>query len=60
MHGNWSGLILAVFIGLGIAWVFNKGRSKWGKAANGKTLVGTAVAVAVILLIIYSAATAHH
>lgn len=59
MQGNWGGLILAVFIGLGIAWVWNKGRAKWGKTANGKTLIGTAVAVAVILLIIYSASTSH-
>lgn len=60
MHGNWSGLILAVFIGLGIAWVWNKGRSKWGKAANGKTLIGTAVAVGVILLLAYTASRGHH
>lgn len=59
MHGNWSGLILAVFIGLGIAWVFNKGRAKWGKPATGKTLVGTAVAVAVILLVIFAAHSSH-
>lgn len=60
MSGNWSGLILAVFIGLGIAWLWNKGRGKWGKSANAKTLIGTAIAVAVILLIVYSAHTAHH
>lgn len=61
MHSNWSGLILALLIGLAVAWVYNKGRKKFGATANGKTLLGAAVVVALILILIYGAShTPHH
>lgn len=61
MHSNWGGLILALFIGLGIAWVYNKGRKKFGAAANGKTLLGAAIVIAVVLILIFGAShTPHH
>lgn len=61
MQSNWSGLILAFAIGLGVAWVYNKGRKKVGSPANGKTLLGAAVVVALILILIFGAShTPHH
>jgi hypothetical protein len=60
MHNNWGGLILALLIGLGIAWVYNKGRKKFGSSANGKTLIGAAVVIAVILILIFDASHSPH
>jgi hypothetical protein len=61
MHNNWGGLILALLIGLGIAWVYNKGRKKFGSSANGKTLIGAAIVIAIILILIFDAGhTPHH
>lgn len=61
MQNNWGGLILALLIGLGVAWLFSKGRKKFGSPAKGKTLIGTVVVVAIILILIYDAShTAHH
>ena len=57
MGSDWSGLILALLIGFGIAWVYNKGRKKFGSSANGKTLIGAAVVVALVLFLIYGAST---
>lgn len=61
MQSNWDGLILAFAIGLGVAWVYNKGRKKFGSPANGKTLLGAAVVVALLLFLIFGAShTPHH
>jgi hypothetical protein len=58
---NWGGLILALFIGLGVAWVYNKGRKKFGASANGKTLIVGTIVVAIILILIFDAShTPHH
>lgn len=60
-HGsNFSGLILALLIGLGIAWVFKKGKAKFGGSANNKTLLGTAVVVALVLFLIFGASHTPH
>lgn len=58
---NLSGLILLVFIAIGVGWLWNKGRKKIGFPANGKTW-GIAVFVIVILIMLYYGAThtPHH
>ncbi|HEY1703519.1 MAG TPA: hypothetical protein VGG75_27770 [Trebonia sp.] len=52
---DYSGLILAALIALGIGWVWNKGRKKFGKPANGKTHLLSALAFFLILLIAFDA-----
>jgi hypothetical protein len=52
---NYSGLILAAFIALGIGWVWNKGRKRFGKSANAKTHLLSALAFFIILLIAFDA-----
>ena len=60
MHSNFGGLILALLIGLGIAWLFNKGKAKFGGSSNGKTLLGTAVVIALVLFLIFGASHTPH
>ncbi|MBO0804689.1 MAG: hypothetical protein J2P25_16645 [Nocardiopsaceae bacterium] len=55
MQGDWGGIILALFIGLGLALVYNKGRKKFGKPANGKTLIWATVIIAIILVLLFDA-----
>ena len=57
---NYSGIILALLIGLGVAWLWNKGRKKWGASSNGKTLIGAAIVIAVVLFLIYDASQTPH
>jgi hypothetical protein len=52
---DYSGLILAAFIALGIGWVWNKGRKRFGKSANAKTHLLSALAFFIILLIAFDA-----
>jgi hypothetical protein len=61
MGSNWSGLILVAVIALGLAWVWNKGRKKFGSSANGKSLLTGAVVIGVILILLFGAShTPHH
>ncbi|MBO0819697.1 MAG: hypothetical protein J2P26_02475 [Nocardiopsaceae bacterium] len=60
MGSDWSGIILALLIGLGVAWVYNKGRKKFGSSANGKTLITAAVVVAVVLFLLFGASHTPH
>jgi hypothetical protein len=57
---NYSGIILALLIGLGVAWLWNKGRKKWGASSNGKTLIGAVIVIALILFLIYGASHTPH
>jgi cbb3-type cytochrome oxidase subunit 3 len=58
---NLSGLILLVFIAIGIGWVWNKGRKKIGLPANARTW-GLAILVIIVVIMIYYGAshTPHH
>jgi hypothetical protein len=58
---NFSGIILLVFIAIGIGWFWNKGRKKIGFPSNGKTW-GAAILVVIVLIMLYYGAThtAHH
>lgn len=61
MHNDWSGLILVAIVALGISWLWNKGRKKVGSAANGKTLIGAAVVIGLVLILLFGAShTPHH
>jgi hypothetical protein len=53
---NLSGLILLVFIAIGVGWFWNKGRKKIGFPANGKTW-GAAIFVIVVILALMFGAT---
>lgn len=57
---NYSGIVLALLIGLGVAWLWNKGRKKWGASSNGKTLIAAAIVIALILFLIYGASHTPH
>jgi hypothetical protein len=56
----WSGLILLVFIGLGVAWLFTRIRRRMGMPVNGKHWLWAVVAIAVFLAIAYGATKAKH
>jgi hypothetical protein len=61
MGSNWSGLILVAIIALGLSWVWNKGRKKFGSSATGKSLLTGAVVIGVILILLFGAShTPHH
>ena len=42
--GMMTGVILAVFIGIGVAWLWTRGRRRLGLPVNGKTWIGVIVA----------------
>ena len=50
-----SGIILAVLISLGVAWLWSKGRQKMKLPVTGKHWAWIIVAVVVILAIAYGA-----
>jgi hypothetical protein len=55
-----SGLILVALIGAGIGWFWNKGRKKFGFTANGKTWIGAAIGIAVLLILMFGASHTPH
>lgn len=57
---NLSGLILLVFIGLGVAWLWNKGRKRFGLPVTGKHWIGAVVVFAVLVLLAYDASHSAH
>ncbi len=56
----YSGLILLVFIGLGVAWLFTRLRRRMGLAVNGKTWLTIVVVFAVIMSIAYGTTQFKH
>lgn len=56
----YSGLILAAFIGIGVAWLWTRGRRKMGLPVNGKTWIGVVIVFVVLVVLTYGAShTAH-
>jgi hypothetical protein len=56
----YSGLILAVFIGFGVAWLWTRGRRKLGMPVNGKHWTGVIIVFVVLVVLAYGAShTAH-
>jgi hypothetical protein len=60
MGSDWSGLILVVFIGGLIAWVYNKARKKGGFKANGKSMLTATIVIAIILILLFGASHTPH
>jgi uncharacterized Tic20 family protein len=52
---DYSGLILAVLIGILIAWVWQRGRKKVNFNVKGKHWFSVAIIVAIVLFLIYGA-----
>ena len=55
-----TGVILAVFIGIGVAWLWTRGRRRLGLSVNGKTWIGVIVGFVVIVALAYGATHTQH
>ena len=55
-----TGLILAVFIGCGVAWLVTRGRRRLGLPVNGKTWVAVIVVFVVFIALAYGATHTSH
>ncbi len=56
----YSGLILLVFIGIGVAWLWTRGRRRLGLAVTGKHWGAVIIVFVVIMILAYGAShTAH-
>ena len=56
----YSGLILAVFIGIGVAWLWTRGRRRLGLPVNGKHWGAVIVIFVVLVVLAYGASHAAH
>ena len=56
----YSGLILAVFIGVGVAWLWTRGRRKLGLPVNGKHWGAVIVVFVVLMVLAYGASHTKH
>ena len=56
----YSGLILAVFIGFGVAWLWTRGRRRLSLPVNGKHWGAVIVVVVVLLVLFYGASHTPH
>jgi Mg/Co/Ni transporter MgtE len=62
---DYSGLILAALIGLGVAWLWQRGRKKMNFQVKGKHWLGVVIVVVIVLVLIFGAShsgttTTHH
>jgi hypothetical protein len=57
---DYSGLILAAFIGLGIAWLWQRGRKKLNFAVKGKHWWTVVVVVVVVLVLFWGGSHGQH
>jgi len=56
----YSGLILAVFIGIGVAWLWTRGRRRLGLPVNGKHWGAVIVVFVVLMVLAYGASHTQH
>jgi len=56
----YSGLILAVFIGIGVAWLWTRGRRRLGLPVNGKHWGAVIVVFVVLMVLAYGASHTPH
>ena len=56
----YSGLILAVFIGIGVAWLWTRGRRRLGLPVNGKHWGAVIVVFVVLMVLAYGASHTKH
>jgi drug/metabolite transporter (DMT)-like permease len=57
---DYSGLILAAFIGLGVAWLWQRGRKKMNFPVKGKHWWAVVVIVVVLLCLFYGSSHTPH
>jgi predicted CDP-diglyceride synthetase/phosphatidate cytidylyltransferase len=57
---DYSGLILAALIGLGIAWLWQRGRKKMNFSVKGKHWWVVVIVVVVVLVLIYGGSHTPH
>jgi hypothetical protein len=57
---DYSGLILAVVIGLGVAWLWQRGRKKMNFPVKGKHWWAVVVIVVIVLFLIYGGSHTPH
>jgi hypothetical protein len=55
-----SGLVLLVLIGLGVAWLWTRGRKRLSMPTNGKQWLTVVIIVVVLLAIAYGATHTPH
>ena len=55
-----GGLILLVFIAIGLGWFCNKGRKRLGFPANGKTWLIAIIACVIVIGVIYGSSQTPH
>jgi hypothetical protein len=56
----YSGLILAAFIGLGVAWLFTRIRRRMGMPVNGKHWVAAVIVFVVLVVLAFGASHTPH
>ncbi len=56
----YSGLILLVFIGIGVAWLWTRGRRRIGLPVNGKHWGAVIVIFVVLMVLAYGATHTPH
>jgi len=58
--GQVSGLILAVLIAVGVAWLWTRGRKRLSLPVNGKMWATVIIVVVVLLFLFYGASHSSH
>jgi hypothetical protein len=56
----YDGLILAVLIGVGVAWLFTRGRRRMGLPVNGKHWGAAIVVLVVVIVLAFGASHTPH
>jgi hypothetical protein len=55
-----SGIILLVLIGVGVAWLFTRGRKRLNMPVTGKHWIGAIVIVVLVLALLYGSRQGAH
>ena len=55
-----SGIVLLVLIGVGVAWVFTRGRKRLNMPVTGKHWIGAIVIVVIVLALLYGSRHGAH
>ena len=55
-----SGIILLVLIGVGVAWLFTRGRKRLNMPVTGKHWIGAIVIVVLVLALLYGSRNGAH
>jgi hypothetical protein len=55
-----SGIVLLVLIGVGVAWLFTRGRKRLNMPVTGKHWIGAIVIVVIVLALLYGSRHGAH